>query len=153
MLTQPLAGLCAARPTLTLFTRAVVEAVFLCEGPIGSAQTVARVLGLPNRFKLARLLKRERLPPLHRLAEWATVLSWVVVAERDGVSLSWIAYRSRRHPSACYRLVKEVTGLRWEQVRARGSRWAERRFLRELQTPSGPLPRRDPVSHSRVAHG
>ena len=113
MLAQPLSALRAAHPRMTLFPRAIVEAICLAEGPIGSAHKVARQLGLPNRFKLARLLKHEGLPPLHRLAEWATVLSWVVAAERDGVSLCWLAFRSRRHPSACYRLVKEVTGLRW----------------------------------------
>jgi len=117
---------------MTLYSRAIVEAVCLCEGPIGSARDVARQLGLKNRFCLARLLKREGLPPLHRLAEWATVLSWVVAAERDGVSLCWMAFRSRRHPSACYRLVKEVTGLRWEEVRARGSRWVQRQLLAEV---------------------
>ena len=111
MLAQPLEAICAARPNLTFFARAIVEAILLCEGPIGSAQAVARKLGLPNRFKLARLLRQEGLPPLHRLAEWATVLSWVGAAERDRVSLCWIAFRSHRHPSACYRLVKGVTGL------------------------------------------
>ncbi len=152
VLAHALPALCAARPGMTLFSRAIVEAVLLCEGPIGTAQAVARALGLPNRFKLARLLKREGLPPLHRLAEWATVLSWIVTAERDGVSLCWIAFRSRRHPSACYRLVKEVTRLRWEEVRARGSAWVQRQFLREVATPSRLLARRDPVPYPRVAH-
>lgn len=135
MLAQPLPALRAARPGMTLFSRAIVEAICLAEGRIGSAHAVAHHLGLPNRFKLARLLKREGLPPLHRLAEWATVLSWVVAAERDGVSLCWLAFRSRRHPSACYRLIKEVTGLRWEEVRGRGSRWVQRQLLQECGRP------------------
>jgi|SRR6185295_10583043 len=118
---------------MTLMARAVVEAVLLTGGSIGSAHDVARLLGLGNRFKLARLLRREGLPPLHRLAEWATVLSWVVAAEQTGVSLCWTAFRSRRHPSACYRLVKEVTGLRWEQVRERGSRWVQSELLKLLR--------------------
>jgi hypothetical protein len=121
-----------ARPGMSLYPRAIVEAICLCEGPIGPADQVARQLGLPSRFKLARLLKREGLPPLHRLAEWATVLSWVTTVESERVSLCWIAFRCRRHPSACYRLVKEVTGLRWESVLARGSRWVQRRFLSEI---------------------
>ena len=129
----PLSAIRAARPQMTLRARAVVEAVLLTGGSIGSAQDVARVLGLGNRFKLARLLRREGLPPLHRLAEWATVLSWVVAAEQTGVSLCWLAFRSRRHPSACYRLVKEVTGLRWEQVRERGSRWVQAELLKLLR--------------------
>jgi len=43
------------------------------------------MLGLKNRFKLARLLQREGLPPLHRLTEWITVMGWVGAAEEDGV--------------------------------------------------------------------
>jgi hypothetical protein len=29
--------------------------------------------------------------------------------------------------------VKEVTGLGWEEVKARGAAWVEREFLRELR--------------------
>ena len=129
----PLSAIRAARPQMTLRARAVVEAVLLSGGSIGSAQAVARLLGLGNRFKLARLLRREGLPPLHRLAEWTTVLSWVLAAEQSGVSLCWLAFRSRRHPSSCYRLVKEVTGLRWEAVRERGSRWVQAELLKLLR--------------------
>src|SRR5580765_7347184 len=116
MLAHSLAVVRAVRPDLPIFARAVVEAICLTEGPIGSAQEVARHLGLANRFQLARLLKHEGLPPLHRLAEWATLESWVLTAERDGVSLCHIAFRSKRHPSACYRLVKELIGLGAERV-------------------------------------
>ncbi len=70
---------------MTLVPRAIVEAVLLSEGSIGSAQTVARELGLANRFKLARILKAAGLPPLHRLAEWATLEAWLRMAERESV--------------------------------------------------------------------
>jgi len=142
MLGTPLSAIRATRPAMTLYPRAVIEAVLLSEGPIGTAQAVARELGLPNRFKLARLLKREGVPPLHRLAGWATVLSWVIHAERKGVSLCWIAFRSRRHHSACYRLVREVTGLPWERVRAKGSVWVQRQFLKELRAGGNEHPHR-----------
>ena len=133
MLAHSLSAILGLRPALTPLSRAIVEAVCLAEGTIGSADTVAHSLGLKNRFTLARLLKRERLPPLHRLAEWATVLSWVTAAEERGVSLCWLAFRARRHPSACYRLVREVTGLCWDQVRKHGSVWVQQRLLRELR--------------------
>ena len=45
-------------PRINPFPRAVVEAILLSEGSIGSAQLVAQLLGLRNRFKLARLLKQ-----------------------------------------------------------------------------------------------
>lgn len=133
MLSQSLNAIRTLRPGLTLPSRAIVEAVCLAEGSIGSADQVARALGLKNRFTLARLLKREGVLPLHRLAGWATVLSWVVAAEQNGVSLCWLAFRSRRHPSACYRLVREMTGVCWETVRVRGSKWVRQRLLAELR--------------------
>src|SRR6266571_5769079 len=83
------------RPEMTLVPRVVVEAVLLSEGSIGSTREVARQLGLPNRFKLARMLKQAGLPPLHRLAEWATLESWLRTAEHDGASLCHLAFRSR----------------------------------------------------------
>jgi hypothetical protein len=134
VVSPPIATILAGHPLMTLRARAVVEAVFLSEGSIGSAHAVARRLGLANRFQFARLLKCAGLPPLHRLAEWATVLSWVVVAEQTGVSLCCMAFRSRRHPSACYRLVKRVTGLCWGEVRLRGSRWVQRALLEQFAT-------------------
>lgn len=132
VLSKSLAVIRAARPSLTLMPRAIVEAVFLSEGFIGSARDVAERLGMPNRFVLARLLKREMLPPLHRLASLAMLESWVRASERDAVSLCHLAFRAHRHPSACYRLVREITGLRWKVVRARGSAWVEAQLVEEL---------------------
>ncbi len=133
MLAQSLAMVRSALPAMAQLTRAVVEAILLSEGSIGSAQEVARHLGLPNRFKLARMLREDGLPSLHRLAEWATVESWVLAAERDDVSLCYLAFRSRRHPSACYRLVKRITGICWDDVRARGSHWVQRQIQNLLK--------------------
>ncbi len=147
MFEEPLARIRVIRPGMTLFTRAIVEAVLLSEGSIGSTQLVARLLGLKNRFRLARMLKREGLPPLHRLAAWATILSWVHAAEQDGTCLFRLAFRSHRHPSACYRLVKEVTGLCWSEVRARGVDWVDRRLMDELRASLTPL-RRARRSHN-----
>jgi len=132
MLGEHLVTIRVARPRMTLLPRAIVEAVLLAEGSIGSTQLVARLLGLRNRFQLARMLKREGLPPLHRLAAWTTILSWVHAAEQDGTCLFRLAFRSHRHPSACYRLVKEVTGLCWSEVRARGAGWVERELMDEV---------------------
>ncbi len=136
MLATTLSTLRVERPNLPLLPRAVVEAVLLSEGSIGSADTVARALGLRNRFELARLLKRSHIPSLHRLAEWATVLSWVRRAECDGDSLSKMAFRAHRFPSACYRLIEEVTGMRWSEVLARGLSWLESQFAEELRRAS-----------------
>ncbi len=134
MLERVLLAIRSARPRMRLRARAVVEAIVLTKGSIGSAEAVARELGLTNRFRLARFLESEGLPPLHRLTEWITVLNWIAAAQRDQVSLCWMAFRSQRHPSACYRLVKKVTGHGWEEVVSRGSEWALRQFLTELRS-------------------
>src|SRR5215510_5695351 len=100
MLERVLVAIHSARPSLSLRARAVIEAVVLSKGSIGTAESVARALGLSNRFRLARLLEREGLPPLHRITEWVTVLNWIACAERTHVSLCWMAFRCQRHPSA-----------------------------------------------------
>jgi len=133
MLAESLAAIRVIRPGMTLYPRAIVEAILLSEGSIGSARLVAQLLGFRNRFQLARLLKREGLPPLHRLAAWTTILSWVRTAERDGTGLFRLAFRYHRHPAACYRLVREVTGHSWTEVRRRGSEWVERKLIAEFR--------------------
>jgi len=119
----------AHRPDLSLFSRAVIEASLLTGGSIGTAQQVAPSLGLRNRFALARLLKREGLPPLHELAGWASVLTWIDRAECTGCSLCHLAFRERKDPATCYRTVKRITGLRWHELRLRGSEWVVKRFV------------------------
>jgi len=121
----------AYKPDLSVRSRAVIEAALLTGGSIGTARQVAPYLGLRNRFELARLLKREGLPPLHDLAGWASVLTWLDRAECTGCSLCDQAFRARKDPATCYRVVKRLTGLRWLEVRRRGSTWVVERFLRE----------------------
>ena len=128
-----LAPMHAFTRNLPLLPRAVVEAVMLSEGTIGSADDVARHLGLSNRFSVARLLKHEGLPPMHRLARWVMIGSWLCNAKQKGLSLRQLAFRSHRHPSACYRLVKELTGLGWGELQQHGLEWFQNEFVRELK--------------------
>jgi len=134
MISHSLATIRALRPAMPHLPRTIVEAVLSKGGSIGSTTKVAQQFGLPNRFQLARMLKRAGLPPLHRLAEWALVESLLRTAERDGVSLCHMAFHSGRHPSTCYRLVKDLTGLRWAELRARGLRWFQSEFARQLHS-------------------
>lgn len=135
MLEELLVAIRHRRPHLNLSSRSVLEAVLLVEGPLGSTDAIARLLGLGNRFALQRLLAREGLPSLRCFSSRVLILSWVLHAERDGTALYRLAIRSHRHPSACYRLVKEVTGLRWKEVLARGSQWVQQELL--TQFPMG----------------
>jgi len=122
-----------ARPDLSLRCRAVVEAVLLSGGSIGPAEEVASHLGLHSRFDLGRLLKREGLPPLHRLAAWASVLTWLERAEVNGCSLCRLAFHARKDPATCYRTVKRITGLPWLEVRRLGSAWVAQRFIAQCR--------------------
>jgi hypothetical protein len=144
MLRQSLAALRAARPALSAVARAIVDAVFLTAGRLGTADRVAQSLGLRNRFELARLLRREELPPLHRLTSWVKVLSWLEVTERDEISLCRLALELGRYPHACYRTVKTVTGLSWDELQSRGVEWVLQRFLTDcgVSLENGDRPRR-----------
>ncbi len=119
-------------PNAPPLPRTIVAAIQQAGGSIGSSAKVAHRYGLANRFKLARMLKRAGLPPLHRVAEFVLVESWLRRAEDDGVSLCHMAFQSGRYPSTCYRLVKDLTGLTWGELRARGLRWFQHEFLKQL---------------------
>ncbi len=134
-----------SRPDLSLRCRAVVEAVLLCGGSIGTAGEVAPHLGLHNRFELGRLLKHEGLPALHYLAAWASVLSWLDGAESTGCSLCQLAFRARKDPATCYRTVKRITGLPWLEIRRRGSAWVVQRFIAQCRRGQDGLPKRSRV--------
>lgn len=62
MLARLILAIRAARPAMTMRARAIVEAIVLSHGSIGSAESVARALGFTNRFRLARFLHTEGLP-------------------------------------------------------------------------------------------
>ena len=119
----------ASLPTLSLRAQAIIDALLLTGGSIGTSQQVAQLLGLRNRFELARLLKHEGLPPLQDLAGWAALLGWVDCAERTGSSMCQLAFLAHKDPAACYRLVKRLTGLHWREIRFQGSAWVLQGFV------------------------
>lgn len=109
-------------PHLSLRAQAVLDSLLLTGGAMGTAQQLARDLGLRNRFQLARFLRKEGLPPLHELAAWTRVLGWLDCAERSGCSLCYLAFRAKRDPAACYRDVRHIAGVGWRELRQQGSR-------------------------------
>jgi hypothetical protein len=122
-----------AFPHLTFRTRAILDALLLTSAGIGSAGRVARLVGLPSRFALGRMMRREGLPGLRELADWVSVLEWVSAAERTKASLFALATRSHKSPAVAYRVVKRLTGLTWAQLKARGSPWLLRLFVGRCQ--------------------
>lgn len=92
--------------------RAVLSTLGCRNGDPPPADEVAAWVGLRNRHQLARALRRDGLPPLEQLAAWTRVLYWMLEAEATGASLLQLAHREDLDPSAAYRLVRRVTGLR-----------------------------------------
>lgn len=99
-----------------------------------SPPRVAPHLGLHSRFQLARLLEREGLPPLHRLADWVAVLGWVWEWERSGASLFRLSLRVGKDRRACCRTVERVLGVSWSRARAYGAGWVLVRFFDECRS-------------------
>jgi len=126
-----------ALPHLSFEVRAVIDAMLLTRGSVGTAQWVASHLGLSNRFRLARRLSSEGLPPLHRLSGWITVLSWMWEWERNGVALCRTALRAGKDPAACRRLVRRITGLSWRNVQSGGIERTLTQFLCECGAAEG----------------
>jgi len=120
-------------PGLSFRAQAIVDAIRLGRGTIGPTKEVARLLGLPNRFALGRMLLHEGLPGLRELAGWISILGWLAAAEQSNAPLLTLAVRSRRSPAACYRLVRRLTGLTWLGLKARGSHWALVAFVKRCK--------------------
>jgi DNA-binding beta-propeller fold protein YncE len=117
-------------PWLSAQGRAAVNIVVCDNGRPGSADLVASRLGLRTRFQLARLLRREGLPPYDALTGWTTVLYWMLEADRTGMTLLALARRSRLDPAVSYRTIRRLTGFRWSELRQLGTADVLRRFLR-----------------------
>lgn len=89
-------------------------------GNVSSARDVATWAGLRDRYQLARVLRRDGLPPLEELAGWTRVLYWMLEAESSGASLRQLAQREQSDPAVAYRLVQRVTGVTWSQAQRAG---------------------------------
>ena len=123
----------AALPHLSTRAQRVVHVIQCGTSRTVTSRRVAALLGLPSRFALGRMLRREGLPGVRELASWLDVLAWVILAERSSTPLFVIATRSHRSPAVCYRMVKRLTGLTWVALRARGSQWVLRLFIDRCQ--------------------
>jgi YVTN family beta-propeller protein len=117
-------------PWLSPDGRAVVNVLVCDNGRTRSADLVAARLGLRTRFQLGRLLRREGLPPYEVLTGWASVLYWMLEADRTGETLLALARQSHVNPAMAYRLIRRITGLRWSDLRRLGTSTLLRRFLR-----------------------
>jgi YVTN family beta-propeller protein len=107
-------------PELSAGARAIINALTSCNGAYWSAGYVATMTGLRNRHQLARVLRREGLPPLVELAGWARTIYWLLQAEATGASLRQVANRANVPTATAYRLVRRVTGMPWSALQRAG---------------------------------
>lgn len=97
----------------------------------------AALIGAKNRFALSRLLHDEGLPSYRELAGWIQILAWDLKWEREHKSLAQQASSVGRYPGSLYRTVRRVTGVGWDEVRARGSDWVLLQLLACCRPPVG----------------
>jgi YVTN family beta-propeller protein len=126
----------AMLPWLSSRSRAVISALVAANGANERADHMATRLGLRGRFRLARLLRRDGLPPFGELADWINVLLLMWNAESSGQSLLQLARRAETEPATSYRRCKRILGVPWSVARANGFRWAMLRFLSRCRRPS-----------------
>jgi hypothetical protein len=116
-------------PGVSRSGRDVIDLLIEERGCFGSADRLARLVGLRNRHQLAYTLRGDGLPQLQRLAGWIRLLLWVAEYESEGISLCRSSLDEARDPAFRYRLVKRITGLEWTVVRARGLVWLVYEFV------------------------
>jgi len=127
-----------AVPWLSPHGHAILGALVACEGQIGSADTFAHGAGFTSRHQLARLLRREGLPPIEELSAWIYTLARLLAWETSHVSLCKSALWSGDDPGDHYRRVQHLCGVRWSEARAMGFdqllvRFVQRCGSRDLQ--------------------
>src|SRR5947207_15092127 len=84
---------------LSFRTQSLVDALILTGGSLGSAEDVARLLGVADRFALYRLLRHDGLPSFRRLRSWINALTWTWAWNHKGHYLSRCAFAHGRLPA------------------------------------------------------
>ena len=125
----------AAVPWLSATGKSVISLLVAANGQIRNAETLAARLRIRSRFRLARLLRREGLPPVGQLSDWICVLQIVWEAEASQRSLYRFARHAGMEPATCYRRCVRVLGVGWREIRSRGFAWALVRFLDQCRRP------------------
>ena len=143
----------AVLPWLSTRGRAVINTIASFGVRAPPAERLATILGLENRFQLARLLRREGLPAVGELADWASLLHLLLEYESSGKALVPLARHAGIEPATCYRRYQRMLGVTWTEARKNGFGWALTKFAecaRRPQRPRVEVPRRAaPVPPSR----
>lgn len=126
--------LMALLPWLSAEARAALRATVAAGGDL-DADSLARTLGLTNRFHLNRLLQREGLPPFGVLSDWISILALTLESEATGASLLHLAATRQLEPATCYRRFRRTLGLSWRESRERGIGWMLLKFRDRCARP------------------
>jgi hypothetical protein len=113
-------ALADATPWLSAKGRRVFTAVITRQGRTGSAENLARGVGLTSRHQLTRLLRQEGLPQLQELSAWVYTLARLLDWEVSRVSLCRGALGFGEDPGNAYRRIQHLCGIRWSEARAIG---------------------------------
>ena len=97
--------------------------VFLSQFHSVSADVLAQRVARRSRHQLARILARDGLPCLKKLRMWVRLIGWMLEWEFYQKSLYRLAIARDMDPAVAYRSVRQLTGLSWRAVRARGLVW------------------------------
>src|SRR5579859_7990760 len=84
----------ATLPWLSSDGRAAVSALVAARGDIRNADDLAHRIGIGTRFQLARLLRRDGLPPYGKLTDWVCVLYLLWEAEVADLPMLQLAARA-----------------------------------------------------------
>ena len=125
----------------------MINLLVITRGVFGGADEMATRIGVTNRFRLGRLLRREGLPPFGELADWTCLLQLLSEAEVKRAPLLRLARLAGLEPATCYRRCKRLLGV--------PARWIDRVISRlfPLQTGAGisdagpPRPLIEPRQH------
>src|SRR2546430_17625158 len=98
-------------PELSAGARAIINALTCYNGAYWSAGYVATMTGMRNRHQLARVLRREGLPPLVELAGWARTIYWLLQAEATGAPLRQAPHPANAPTAPPSRFGRPVPGL------------------------------------------
>jgi DNA-binding beta-propeller fold protein YncE len=123
-------------PDLSVQGRAILSALGCVNGRPSSITELAAWLGFHDRYQLARVLRREGLPPLETLSGWTRTLYWIIESQSTGVTLRELAQRESLDPAVAYRLVRRVTGRRWSEVCQDGLNGALQSFRDQCRSSS-----------------
>ncbi len=140
-----------ALPRLSADGRAVISALGCFNGDPSSPADLAVMVGMHSRYQLARVLRRDGLPPLEELAGWARLLYWMAEAQRNGTSLRRLARGANLDVTTAYRLVRRLTGLRWSQLQRLGLPLVLKRFRSRCRANGACLTLRPLTSPRRLA--